>query len=166
MPEVNLRAFETVQEALHLNVVIELDGEVYECWVLNTPKFAPSIYSNFDFNSYASFDGKAFGANATGIYELTGETDAGREIDAGVSFSKTTFGVPTSKRMLKAYIGYTGGSPVMVVEVENGTRKTYTISQYNSVVGSRDVKGRQWKLSIAGFDSLDTVKLVPIVLTR
>jgi hypothetical protein len=162
----NAHLYSIVQDAIHLDVIIELDGEIYECWVLNTPKFAPSVYSNFKFNSYCSFEGKAFGANGAGIYELAGDTDAGDPIDAGVTFSKTTFGVPTAKRLLKAHIGYTGGTPVIIIEVENGTRKTYTIDKYNTVIGNRDVKGRQWKLSVAGFDALDTIKLIPLVLSQ
>jgi hypothetical protein len=73
----------TVTEGLRLNVTITLDDEVYECFVLNTPKFYPSAYSGFNFNSYCTYQNRAFGANDTGIFELTGTTDNGTAIHAG-----------------------------------------------------------------------------------
>jgi len=158
--------YTVVQDGIQLNVTIELDGEVYECWVLNTPKFQASIYSGFNFNSYCSFDGKAYGANSTGIYELTGETDAGAAIEAGAVFSSSTLGIPTGKRLRKGHLGYTGGDPVVILEVEDGTRQVFSVTAHNTIVGNRDVKGREWKLSVTGFDELNFIHLIPIVLTR
>ena len=156
----------TVQEGVHLNVTIELDGEVYECWVLNTPGFYPSIYSGFDFNSYCVFDGRAFGANSAGIFELTGDTDAGSAIHTGMMTHETDFGVRNDKRFRKAYIGVSGDAPVMVMETGDGERITYAISSAGKVDASRSAHGRDWSLTVADFDELDTIQLVPVVLAR
>lgn len=161
-----LHAFTVIQDAIALNVSVEMDGEVYECYVLNTPKFLPSVYSGFDFNSYCVFEGKTYGANAMGIYELTGDTDAGEAIQTGVVMPQTTFGIPNSKKLRRAWLGISGSSPMLVLEVENGTRKAYTIDDYGEVGSDREVSGRKWKLSVANFDELDFIKILPVALAR
>lgn len=160
----NLHAYSIVQDAIALNVTVEMDGDVYECYVLNTPKFLPSVYSGFNFNSYCTFEGKAYGANSTGIYELGGETDAGAAINTGVVLSPTTFGIPNSKKLRRAWLGITGATPVLVLEVEGGTRKAYAIDSYGEVGSDRELNGKTWKLSIANFDELDFIKLLPVIL--
>lgn len=162
----NLSMVQTVAENLHLSVAIILTGETYECWVLNTPAFHTSIYSGFNFNSYCTFNGRAFAANPTGIYELTGEDDAGTAINTGVVLSNTELGIPTAKRVAKARIDASGTAPVMVLEVENGAREIFYIDEFKTTKGNKDVKGRKWKVSVVGFDSLDSMKLTPEVLSR
>lgn len=161
-----LHAFAIIQDGLALNVIIELDGETYQCYVLNTPKFMPSVYSGFDFNSYCTFQGKTYGANATGIYELAGGTDAGTVIQTGVVMPQTTFGIPDSKKLRRAWLGITGTSPALVLEVEDGTRKAYAIDSYGEVGSDREISGKKWKLSIANFDELDFIRILPVALVR
>lgn len=156
----------TVQEGFHLNLTIELDGEVYECWVLNTPGFYPSVYSGFNFNSYCVFDGRAFGANATGIFELTGDTDAGAEIHTGIMTHSTDFGTRNGKRFRKAYVGVSGDAPVMVMETETGERCAYSISSAGKVDATSSLSGKEWSLSVVDFESVDAIELVPVVLAR
>jgi len=158
--------YSVVYDSLHMNVTVEIDGEVYECYVLNTPKFKPSMYSGFNFNSYCVFEGRAFGANDTGIYELTGATDAGNAIHTGVILTETDFGAPNQKRFRQGYLGISGTSPVMVFETEDGARQAYAVDTKGKVVASHELKSKRWKLSIADFDTLDTVKLIPIILTK
>jgi hypothetical protein len=158
--------FTLVSDTLRLNVEVELAGEVYECYVLNTPKFQPSMYSGFNFNSYCVFENRAFGANDLGIFELTGSTDAGSVIHTGAILNKTDFGSRHQKRFRRGYIGVSGTSPVMVIETEDGSRQVYTINEDGKVVFQHDQKSKKWKLSIADFDTLETMQLVPIILTR
>jgi len=155
-----------VYDTLELDATVELNGEVWECYVLNTPKFLPSMYSGFNFNSYCVFENRAFGANDTGIYELTGDTDAGSEIHTGIIFSATDFGMPNQKRFRRGYLGITGDSPVMVFETLKGTREVYNIDTEGKVVASSELKSKKWKLSIADFETLDHIKLIPIILTK
>lgn len=158
--------FTAVYDTIAMNVLIELADDVYECYVLNTPKFMPSMYSGFDFNSYAVFENRAFGANATGIYELTGTTDAGANISTGVIMSQTDFGSPNQKRFRRGYVGISGTNPVMVLETEDGSREAYAIDTNGKFVASHDLKGKKWKLSVADFDELDCIKLIPVILTK
>jgi hypothetical protein len=156
----------TVTEGLRLNVTITLDDEVYECFVLNTPKFYPSAYSGFNFNSYCTYQNRAFGANDTGIFELTGTTDNGTAIHAGALLHSTDFGMRNKKRFRKAYLGISGTAPVMVMEQEGGERKVYTIDDKGMVDASREIDGREWVLSVSDFDDLDSIKLIPVILAR
>ena len=158
--------YNAVYDTLKMSVTVELGGEVYECYVLNTPKFMPSMYSGFNFNSYCVFENRAFGANDTGIYELTGTTDAGSTIHTGAILSQTDFGTRNEKRFRRAYLGISGSAPVMVFETEEGARQVYNINSEGKTVISHELKSRKWKLSIADFDELDTMKLIPVILSK
>lgn len=158
--------YSTVYDTLHMNVMVEISGEVWECYVLNTPEFHPSMYSGFDFNSFCVFEGRAFGANDTGIYELTGATDAGATIHTGAILSQTNFGSPNQKRFRRGYLGVSGSAPVMVLETETGEREIYAINTEGKVTASSDLKSKKWTLSIADFDTLQTMKLIPVILTK
>jgi hypothetical protein len=158
--------YSAIYDTLRMNVSVDIAGEIYECYALNTPKFMPSMYSGFDFNSYCVFENRAFGANDEGIYELDGDTDAGEEIHTGVVLNETDFGLRNQKRLRRAYLGISGNSPVMVVETEEGERQVYNIDAQGKTVISRELKSKAWKLSIADFDELDTIKLIPVILSK
>jgi hypothetical protein len=124
------------------------------------------MYSGFDFNSYCVFENRAFGANDTGIYELTGTTDAGSTIHTGMISSQTDFGLRNEKRFRRGYIGVSGASPVMILECEDGSRKVYTIDTKGKAVFSHEQKSKEWKLAAADFDTLDVIKLIPVILSK
>ena len=155
----------SIMEMLNVNISIIIDGDVYECYVLNTSNFHPSVYSGFDFNSYCVFGERAFGANAQGVWEITGDTDNNSEIKTGLVFHDTTFGIPQRKRFRKAYIDVSGNEPVMIME-SDGVRKVYHIDDNGKFTSSRDIVGKQWTLSIANFDYIESAVLVPVVLAR
>ncbi|MFA5324087.1 MAG: hypothetical protein WC373_15545 [Smithella sp.] len=158
--------YTSVTDTLAMNVTIELNGEFYECYVLNTPKFMASMYSGYNFNSYCVFENRAFGANDTGIYELTGATDAGATIHTGAILSQTDFGSPNQKKFRRGWLGISGTAPVMVFEIEDGTRQVYSVDTQGKVTASSELKSKKWKLSIADFDTLDAIKLLPVILTK
>lgn len=153
-----------VQESLGLFGQVLIDGEVWECWVLNTNKFHPSIYSGFDFNSYAIFEGRAYGAKADGIYELSGDTDNGSGVRSGVAFPETDFGTTAGKRFRKAFLGVSGDSTVLKVENENDYG-FYSIEKDKTTI-NRSLYGKKWKLSVLDFENLHFIELFPVILTR
>lgn len=158
--------YAAVYDTLAMNVTVELDGEYYETYVLNTPKFLPSMYSGFDFNSFAVYQGRAFGANDTGIFELTGATDAGATIRTGVVLHETDFDSPNQKRFRRAYLDISGTAPKMIVETEDGKRRVYDIDTKGKTVISHEMKGKYWTLSISDFQEIESVKLIPVVLSK
>ena len=158
--------YSTVSETIKLAVTVELNGEVWECYVLNTPSFHPSIYSGFNFNSYCVFENRAFAANSVGIYELAGSTDAGVQIRTAAVFSQTDFESANQKRFRKGFLGVTGEQVVMVFEAEDGSRKAYEVNSHGDVMASRDLKSKAWKLTVVDYESLGSIQLIPVVLTR
>jgi hypothetical protein len=157
--------YSTVYDGIALNIEVELNGEIWECYVLNTPKMYPSVYSGFDFNSYCVFNGRSYGCRGDGVYELTGDTDNGSDIHSGVQLPMTKFDMPHQKRFRKAYVVASGAAPLMIMEAEDGTKKVYSIDSEGEVDTSR-TKSRKWKLTITDFESLDAMRLIPIVLSR
>ena len=155
----------TVTDTIDFGIVIELDGELWETWVLNTNAFHASVYSGYSFNSYAVYNNAAYGCKTDGIYRLSGSTDDGSEFKSGIVFPETRFGTHHYKRFRKAYFGIAGTSPSIKLTNEDGTSKTYTIER-SKITPTRGVKGRQWTLSVEGFDSLDFVELAPLILTK
>ena len=158
--------YNVIYDTLAMDLTVEISGEVWECYVLNTPKFLPSVYSGFSFNSYSVFENRAYGLKSVGLYELTGDTDAGVAFHTGVQLSETVFGMPNQKRFRKAYIGVSGDTPLMVMETEAGVSKAYTIDADGEVDASRALRSKKWKLTIVDFDTLDTVNLIPVVLSK
>ena len=158
--------YTTVYDTLYLNVSVDFDGDIWECYVLNTPKLYLSNYSGFNFNSFYTFNNRAFGVNESGIYELTGDTDNAQQIHTGTVFNATDFGSKNYKKFRKGYIGITGLSAIMVFETEDGLRNAYKIQPMGDLTLSSEFKSKQWKLSIADFDELSNIKLIPVILTR
>jgi hypothetical protein len=152
-------------EQIGFEITIILDGEVWQCWVLNTRDFHPSVYSNFNFNSFCEFEGVSYGAKSDGIYSLTGTTDAGATVHSGITFTQSNFGVLNKKRIRSAYLGVSGTTPVLKVITEEGTARYYVVSNDKAKVG-REVYGREFTLSLSDFDELTFLEIVPIVLTR
>lgn len=158
--------YSAIYDTLRMSLTVELEGEVWECYALNTPKFYPSMYSGYNFNSYCVFENRAFAANETGIYELDGDTDAGAEIHTGIILNQTDFGFPNQKRFRRGYFGITGAHPVVILEADNGEREVYAINDRGKSVMSHGLKAKKWTLSVADFDTLDIIKLIPIMLSK
>jgi hypothetical protein len=157
--------YNALYETLRMDVAVELDGQIFECYVLNTPKFMASMYSGYNFNSYCVFEDRAFAANSTGIYELAGDTDAGSDIHTGMVTDETDFGSRNQKRFRRGYLGIEGTTPVMVLETDDG-RQAYTIDFNGKAVFSHEQKSKTWKLAVADFDTLSSIKLIPIILSK
>ena len=155
---------ESVTDILNFGITLTLDGDLWECWVLNTNAFHPSVYSGFDFNSYAVYNNQAFGCREDGIYLLDGDTDDGSAFQSGVVLPKTNFGMSQQKRFRKAYFGLNGSSPAIRMETDNGSM-TYNIVGSKANL-SRSQKGKEWTVKVADWDDLDFIELVPIILTR
>ncbi|HDO36693.1 MAG TPA: hypothetical protein ENH07_10435 [Nitrospirae bacterium] len=154
-----------VKDVIDFGVTIELNGELWECWVLGTDQFNVSVYSNFDFNSYAVYGGAAYGCRPDGVYELAGDDDDGDAIVPGVVLPDSYYGDSRRKRFRRAIFGLSGGTtPSLKVETDSG-EKVYTITDSQANV-TRDMVGKKWTLKVQDFDSLDFIELVPVILAR
>ena len=97
----------SVEEILNFDISVLLDGEVWECWVMTSNKFNISVYSGFEFNSYAVFNGVAYGCKSDGIFKLSGDTDDGAAFNSGIVLPETDFGALDTNDSAKP----TSGSP-------------------------------------------------------
>jgi len=155
----------TVEENITASISVLFDDEVWECWVLTSNRFNPSVYSGFSFNSYAVYSDRAYGCKDDGIYELTGSTDAGTAIKSGIVLPETYFGSMNKKRFRKGYFGLSSsGTPSIRLETDSGNA-TYTITDSRANF-SRSQYGRQWTVKLQSFDTVDFMELVPVILTR
>lgn len=161
---VKLLLHELIEDGMGIEVSVILEGEAWECWVLNTSAFHVSVYSGYNYNSYAVFNDIAYGCKSDGIYELSGDDDDGAAFHSGIILPQTNFGADNKKRFRRAWMGVSGNDLTLKVETETGN-KTYQM--VDSEIGiTRDLKGRSWTFSLEDFDSLDSISLVPVILSK
>ena len=136
---------------------------------LDTGAFAQ--FENYNFNSFAG----DMGANANGIYTLSGDTDAGTFIDTVIETGKDDFETSYLKRVTDAYLGLTSdGCLKLTVTTESGTDQ-YVISEFGDL-GSKKVnlargaKGRYCQARIDNIDGaqmeLDSLEFITHIMRR
>jgi hypothetical protein len=153
-----------------------IDGEIYQGFAVNAKTFAASRYENFNFNSFARFDGKYFALANDGLHVLSGKSDNGSEIKARV----TTGNVKVSGNMLSriedAYLICKNDGTVTVRVFANGEKYDYKLTKTSDFMDESRVKlgkGRkaalwQFELESDGGSSFDieSVKIYPLALSR
>jgi hypothetical protein len=84
---------------------IQTLAEAYRTWVLNLRNNALTEYDNFEFNSFALFNGVYLAAGPGGIVELgTQDLDDTAEIDARVRTGSVDYGSSYMKRVPRLYV--------------------------------------------------------------
>lgn len=137
--------------------------EAFRTWVLNTRKATLTEY-DFEFNSYALFNGVVLAAGSGGIVALGVQAqDNATNIDALVRVGKSDYGTSHLKRVPRLYTGLSADGPMLfrTITSETGTR-TYRLP-YNHVVGyqqrrvpiGKGPKARYWQYEIANEDGAD-----------
>lgn len=136
-----------------------------KAWVMNTETTAVGWYDNFSFESIVSWQGRELAVGPDGIYELTGGTDNGQQIDALVESGFADFGVAQTKRLDNMYFGYTSEGQIAVqTEVyESGSPpSTYLLEERDAnaprnsrVTPGKGLWGRYWRLTITNVDGAD-----------
>ena len=143
--------------------VVEGD-EYHETWVLSGYHLEPSLYTGFDFNSYATFHGKAYGAREDGIYLLEGEDDDGTPIVTGMRLGPLNFGTEHEKRLRYIRPGNTGTE--IEAQVKAGEEKGIFYQDGERIPVSRDIQGKEFTIDIQGFEKLDYLEIMPLVLLK
>jgi hypothetical protein len=136
-----------------------------DTYVLTGFRNEPSLYSNFNFNSYARHQGKFYGAKEDGVYLLEGEDDAGAEIHPGVRIGPANFGSQRPKRLRSLRLGGECANARVRVSNGNGSEGFADVEQGVATV-PREVQGREITIDIADFESLNHLEIVPMVLAR
>jgi len=95
---------------------------------LNTENFAPSQYSNFDFNSMCVFGDKVLCAGDSGIFEHSGTSDNSVDITSYFQLPSSSFDTSQQKKFRKLYIGgyFSGEMAVGVYTDEDEVANFYS----------------------------------------
>lgn len=165
---------------------LRLEDGAYLAWVVNTETRAFVKYRNFPFNSFAKIGNRYFGASGDGIYELTGDDDAGEPINAVLRGGLDDLGSSLLKRHPAAYIGYRGDNQ-MVLKVRvmqaqpNGDLQPeehwYRMEprqanalRVNRVKLGKGLKSTYWGWELVNIDGadfeVDSFSWYPVVLER
>lgn len=153
-------------------------GANYGTVVMHTESNTLTTYSNYEFNSFAQFNGVYLGAKSDGIFALSGATDNGALIAAAAKVGITDFATSHLKRVERCYVGYsTSGEMILRVITDGDKSRDYLLTPTgkNGVHGNhvrigRGVEARYWQFEIlnkGGADfELDMLEFKPTVLRR
>lgn len=170
-------------DSAQVYALLKTPAELSQGWVMNTEGSLPiSEYDNYVFNSLAYSPEYMIGTNDTGVYELTGDTDAGENITAELTSMMLDFATSRQKRVRSAYLGYTSSGELVlkVKAVEAGElvehwykgRKTtaQTPPGENLLHIGQGLKSRYWQFELTNIDGadfeIDQLELYPIILGR
>ena len=145
---------------------------------VNLSSFSITQYCNYSFNSFCKISDTFFGADDTGIYELTGDDDAGVNISAFAELIISDWEISNIKRIRSIYVGgeANGGLTLTLKDDENNSR-TYTLNltsgnkQSSAKVNvGRDGISRYWGLRIDNiggcYFAIDNIEVLPVILGR
>ena len=152
----NLTLYALMESTANAVFYVRIEGQEYPVWVMNTENFAPSRYTHFNFNSFARVGNRYYGANATGLYELTGGTDDGTDIAASIMLGRDRQSSDKVKRIARAYIHGTSRDKLQIRVVDkDGAVYEYEseLSLSDNITAQRVKLGRglaanYWKLEV------------------
>ena len=173
----NAILIDILSSTIGVGLQINFAGETYTGWVLNTENAGSTRYEGYNFNSMTMFKGQYLGTMDDGIYQLTGDTDAGTEIDAYFRTGAMTFGTERQKRVPTLYLGIRADGELLFKTVtDEKIERVYELTSYDDNLSDkrvrlhRKVRSRYWQFSLhnkAGSDfELDQIDFLPIILTR
>lgn len=142
-----------------------ISGEVFACWVLTTKNYNPSVYSNYDFNSYARLGEKLYGARQDGIYLLEGADDAGVAVHTGLLFDFANMDIPQTKRLRTIHLGSKTSKASVQVATDRNIQRTYTTMNQRTVIG-KEVRGKYWTVAVEDVENLKSMELNVVLLSK
>jgi len=161
----NVTFFVLSNDQLIVKSEMVVSGQVFACWVLTTKQYNPSVYSNYDFNSYARIQKKLYGARDDGIYLLEGATDGGDSINDGLLFDFANMDIPSTKRLRSIHLGSRTKDATVQVATERGDNKTYKTTQQRAVIG-KEVVGKFWTVAVENVEDLKSMELNVILISK
>lgn len=164
----------TLTDTLELSLTSMLPNGGIMAWAINTRTSAVTQYENFEFNSFAEMYPHYLGASSTGLYELTGDTDAGDDIVATIRSGYAQFTGTRLGALDAAYLAVRGaGDFVLRVITADGQAYTYSVTAQSMKTArvslGRGLRARYiaFELTSAGQDfDLDSLEFLPLALSR
>jgi hypothetical protein len=170
---------ETIRDGLDFAISFVFDGEAYLALSMNAATKALSTYTNYPFNSFASFNGQTYAASSEGLYRLGGTTDAGTEITWRLRTGMSNFGTGRNKGLDAAYLGWTASGKIAlkcIIVAPTGEKVAYwyelTPRPAANMRPERIPTGRGMRTVYMGFEltnvnasdlELDILELHPVI---
>lgn len=175
-----------LNEILKMNFLINLNGQLYECYCINLENKALTRYDNYEFSSFCQFQRQYFGIKKDGIFLLEGKTDNGEDIQSKVKTGyfnianiQTKSQGFSSLRMandrLEAGYAIVKNDGQMIFRIYNDSGKSfdYTLNQvydnekFRFQIG-QGLKGSMFQLELdtIGNFELKNCAIIPLVLQR
>ena len=139
-----------------------IDIADYVAWVINVDTKAHSTYDNFLVTSQGTFNGVELVAMADGLFELTGDDDAGTDIDAKVYWAPSALGTSKQKKSRSAFVNIrAGGEDFKLVAFTDETEKRIYGQDMTGfpenmhrkrVEFTRNLEGQTWQYGIENTD--------------
>jgi hypothetical protein len=148
------------------------------CLVFNTENEALSEYENYNFNSFAYFNGRYIGANGSGLFDLDGDDDNGSTIEAYFYIPRNFMENGFQKRPWNVYLTLkTDGDFSVKIRTDNGEEFDGLVMPSNGdgienrrVKLSRRRKSSSWGIFFKNEDGsdfeVDAIDLNVEILTR
>lgn len=166
-------------DATAFSTASDLAPVTYTALAVNTRTKAVTTHTRMPFNSFATFQGVALAASATGLYFLRGDSDAGTPIDALLRSGQADMDSEQLKRVLGGYVGYRadGAMDLTLITDEHHEhvyrlepRQDGDVLHPTRVKTGRGVDGRYWQWQLENRDgqdfALDSLAFDATVLKR
>ena len=171
-----------LNDAVLATIRLNIGGELFTGWVLNTDTLAPSEYQFADrqFNSACKHGDRYLMAAEDGVYEFT--EDAGVEtVMTYIKTGKTDFGSDLRKYIPNSYMVYSasGDMVLKVTTSEFGKLQTRNYRMVPPAGGDttdtrrfdigKGIRSRYWQFELAGDGvdcDIDEIGMLPVVLSR
>lgn len=181
--QINATLLAEILEETDIYTLFKTPSEITQGVAMNLEGAQPiSEYDNFSYNSLTYYNGKFYGASDTGLYELSGNDDAGTAITARLQSLMLDFGTSRQKRVRSAYLGYTS-SGELILRVKSVTQGKLTEDWYkarkadaadapqaNIMHVGQGLRSRYWQFELTNVNGadfeIDLLEMYPIFLGR
>ena len=144
---------ESISPVFWFDAPLECPGAFMDAWAVNLDSGASTEYRNYPFETVANIGGRYFGAAFEGLYELTGDTDAGVPIEAKFDIGRKDFGNKQLKRIEQIYLGITSKGQMMVKVTAEGASYTYPMREFGEHIQTQRVTpGKGMRANYFGFE--------------
>ena len=143
----------------------------YAVWVLNSESAHHSTYTKWQVNSLNKFNGEEIAAMPGGLFRLTGEDDAGEEIEGKIYWAPSDLTTSKQKALEAAFIRMRGSNgAVRFVTIHDETEiRVYRVSMRRTSDGNmvrrvplpRGLQANLWQFGIesVGYGKLDLFEI-------
>ncbi len=161
-------------DGVQLSAAFILPGSSITTWAINTRSGGVTEYSNYAFNSFAQMGNVYFAASEDGLYELTGDDDAGTDIIADIKSGLFQFGGAHLASLKGVYLATRGGGQ-FVLKIQTGDGKEYVYDvlsndmQTTKIQIGKGLRSRYfaYELVSTGQDfDLESLEFIPLVAAR